>query len=240
LLAWVQAQNLAGHRFMLVVGGALNEAASAAIARSATLNDPNVVNVGVGSVQDDGLLDNNGNPAVLSSSQLAPRIAGILAQKGETGSATFARLGGLTILQGPTQANITDAFDGGVVVLGRDSNVDSPVRIEKALTSYTLKTDPARPYLIFRNPKFVRTMQLFETEIEEFAADVVIGQLPVNDKTRQLLVGEMHARLDARVEQGIIQPNPTVVVSTNPPPNDDDEFIALDYGSPSGAPSSRS
>jgi hypothetical protein len=56
-------------------GGAAGETIDDAIARSVALGDPHVVNFGVGTYHDD-LLDKD-----LSTAQLAPRIAGILAAR---------------------------------------------------------------------------------------------------------------------------------------------------------------
>jgi hypothetical protein len=73
-------------------------------------------------------------------------------------------------------------------------------------------------------------MQALERELQEYSEANVIGQLPVNDKTRQLLVGEMKVRLQNRVDRSIIQPEPTVSIDPSPPPTDNDEFIGLLYG----------
>lgn len=231
LNTWISEMNATGHRSMLVVGGELDEEMLDANERSAAFNDPNVVNLGYGSYTDENLIDETtGSPRVLSTAELAPRLAGILAAKGEALSATFARFQGLKLTNGPVESDILVAFDGGTTVLSSDSNADAPVRVEKSLTSYTTDTDVTVPYPIYRNPKFVLTMQGLERELQEYAESNVIGQLPVNDKTRQLLVGEMKVRLQNRVDRSIIQPNPTVGIDPDPPPSDDDEFIGLVYG----------
>lgn len=227
LLTWTKNLNANGKRFMLVLGGALNEVVADAVSAAQGLNDPNVVRVGVGSVQDALLLDANKRPRVLSTSQLAPRIAGILAARGESKSITFARLRGLTILSGPTESEILQAFSGGVIVLARDSNVASPVRVEKALTTWTTTTDDDRPYMIFRNPKFVRTMHGLEHDLTDWSVDNVIGKLPVNDATRTACIAQAGAFLKARQETWIVQPGWAVTVDHDPPPSDDDEFVAL-------------
>lgn len=227
LKTWAVNLNSQGKRFFLVVGGALDETAATAIARSATLNDEDIINMGVGSVEDSGLPDASGNPAVLSTSQLAPRLAGVVAQRGEAKSLTFARLAGLTLRVGPTEADILSAFDGGVVVLGRDSHPTAPVRIEKGLTTYTTQNDPAKPYTVFRQPKYVRTMQGLEIELEQWSVENAIGELPVNDKSRDAVVAFVRSRLRAREDAKILQPGWSVGVDPDPPPSDDDEFIAV-------------
>jgi hypothetical protein len=227
----VPGLNRKGKRFLSVFGGPLNETVSAAITARASggsaLNDPNLVSLAGGSVSDALLPDALGAATVLSTSQLAPRFAGVLAQRGETQSATGALLSGLTILQGPSETDILKAFDAGLVVLSKDTA--GGTRVEKSLTSYTTTTDSAVPYLIYRNPKFLLTMMSIETELTEWCRDHVIGLLPVNDKTRDAVAGELTARLERRVP-AVIQPNPTVGVDENPPPSDSDEFVALVYG----------
>jgi hypothetical protein len=225
LKTWVQNRNAAGQRFMCVVGGGAGDTVSLANARSATLNDPAFVNVGGFSVSD--ATDSAG---VLTTSQLAPRIAGILAARGENRSITFARLAGLTMVTAPTSTEVDQAFAAGTVVLTRDSNVDAPVRIEKGLTTFTTTTDAQRAYKVFSNPKFVRTMMGLEAELTEFAESPgIIGELGVNDKTRAALVAECAAMLRAREEGGIVQSGWSVKIDQDPPPSDDDEFVALRY-----------
>lgn len=220
---WVETLNEAGKRFIAVVGGGSSDTLSTAVARSATLVNENIVNVGIGTLVDDEL-------GTLSTAQLAPRIAGILAARSDDKSLTFARLSGTTAGTLPTEAEISSAFDAGIVVFGQDSNVDSPIRVEKGLTTYVSKTDTAKPYLIYRNPKFVRTMHGIELELTEWAAAEAIGKLQVNDATRAFIVGHAHEVIQARVDRQVIQPGFTLVVDPNPPPSDMDEYVALLYG----------
>ena len=230
--AWAIKANLAGRRFLTVVGGALNENAGAAVARALTLQGvpagapqaaaENFVTLGVGSLIDSVL-------GTLSTSQLAPRVAGILAARGETMSLTFARLAGVTAGVMPTDSDILASFSGGVVVFGQDSNPDAPVRIEKGLTTY-IGGDVTKPYLIYRNPKFVRTMHGIELEITDWATNNAIGLLEVNDATRAYVIGHAHGVLDARAKVGVIQDGFNVNVDPSPPPSDQDEFIAVVYG----------
>jgi hypothetical protein len=231
LKTWARDLNRAGKRFRTVVGGGSSDSASTAISRTASLQDTtypdapsDFVNLGGFQVEDSMF-------GVLTSSQLASRYAGILAQRGEVHSATAARLGGVTrIVSGPTKAEEVQMFKGGVVSVGRDSDPTAPIRFGAAVTAYTVKANTQFPYTIFRNPKFVGTMHGIEMEVTEYAETQVIGKTVVNNKTRDALVGEMTSRMLARVQAGVIQPNPTVEIDQDPPPSDDDEFIALVYG----------
>lgn len=222
LVTWAQGLNERGKRFLSVVGGAAAEDMATAVDRSADIDDPNFVNVGGGTYTDSKFGD-------LSTSQLAPRVAGILAAAGESQSITFKRLAGLAISLGSTEADIVSALENGVVAIGRDSHPVAPVRLEKGLTTFTDTTDDDRPLPIYSVPKFVRTMQGLEIELTEFAEENVIGRLPVNDDTREYLVGQMAARLAAREAAGVVQPGWTVQVDTDPPPTETDEFVALVY-----------
>ena len=224
LVSWARSLNAAGQRFITVVGGASGEAVTDAITRSASIADPDFVNFGGFGHFADGVLGN------LSSAQMVPRLAGILSQRGEGMSATFARFAGGTLVGGPATSEVRQAFLGGVVTLSTDSNPDAPVRIAKSVTTFTSQADPTRPLVIYRNPKFVHTMDAVQIELQQWAEANVIGKLPVNDKTRLFIVGEVKARLKTREILGVIQPGSTVVVDPDPPSSDSDEFVAILIG----------
>ena len=223
IVAWAKALNLNGKRFFTIFGGDITDAVSDAVTRSAASNNENFINLGVGGVVDSEL-------GILSTSKLVPRVAGILAQRGEDKSLTYARFTGLTAYEFPTESEILQGFTGGVVTLSQDSHPDAPVRIEKGLTTYTTTTDATKPYLIYRNPKFIRTMHGIESDLTEWAAFNAIGELQVNDQTRAYVVGYAHDVIKARADRGIVQQGYTVAVDPNPPPSDFDEFVALVYG----------
>jgi hypothetical protein len=227
LKTWSQGRNASGQRFLTVVGGASPDSMTTANSRSASLNDPNIVNIGGFAAV---YTDETGLAQALSPAQLAPRVAGILAARGQNRSATFARMAGLALSVPPTAAEVDSAFLNGTVALGRDSYPDAPVKIIKALSTFTTKTDAKRPYAIFRNPKFMLTMHGLEQEVTEYGQSPgIIGELGVNDKTRAAVVGDAVTRLRTREEQGIIQGGWTVGVDQDPPPSDQDEFVALAY-----------
>ena len=230
LKTWATALNAAGRRFLTVVGGAAAETNAAAITRSTSLNDSDFVNLGQGSVRDVGVLGTSAVPVTLSTSQLAPRVAGILAQRGEAMSSTYAQLYGLELVGGAVESEKLAALKGGVVVLERDSDPVAPVHLGKVVTTYTTKTNAAKPYLIYRNAKFVRTIHGIETEFTEWMARNIIGKVVVDNKSRDAAKAELGSRLQRRVETRVIQPKPTVEIDQDPPPSDDDEFIALVYG----------
>lgn len=224
-VTWSQGLNATGKRFMTVVGGGTSDTPSAAITRSGSINDPNFVNLGVGTFDDDEL-------GTLSTAQLTTRIGGIMCARGESSGITFVRLAGITrINSAATPAQIDQCFDGGVTVFAEDAYEPAPVHSEKGLTTYTTTNDAARPYLTFREPKFMRIMHGIEADAKQLGTDPgFLGERPVNDKTRQWAVGEMRARMEARETNEIIQPGHTVGVDQDPPPSDDDNFVALRIG----------
>lgn len=223
LALWATQRNTQGQRFMLVVGGGAADTVATANTRSQALNDANIVNTGGYTVDD-------ASAGVLTSAQCAPRIAGILAQRGEAKAITFARLAGVTLLVRPSAADVDAAFGAGTVVLSQDSNANAPVRIEKGLTTFTQRNLPNKPYAVFRSPKFVRTMHGLENDLTSYAqSQGIIGELGVNDKTRMSVLGAMGALLSNRETAGILQPGSQTWIDQDPPPSDDDDFIALAY-----------
>lgn len=219
IITWAKIRNSRGQRVMVVLGGGLDELASVANARSVSAADPNIVNLGIGSYID-GVL------GVQSSADLAPRYAGILAQRGEVRSGTFARFAGLAIRTGITEAAIEPAFDAGTTVITRD-NGPAPVRIEKALTTYQANVADARDPRIFGVPKFVRTMHGIETEITEYLELNVVGLLPITTKIKDAVVNELNTRISTRIDQGIIQPGGQVTLREGTP--DTADYLEADY-----------
>lgn len=222
LKTWAVNLNSKGKRFITVIGGAAAETMATAITRSATFADPNFVNVGGGSYSDADF-------GVLSTAQLTARIAGIIAQRGVTAEITFARLAGLSISSGMTDADLTSALGGGVVAIGRDSHPTSPLRLELGVTTFIDTTQTAFPVAVYGQLKFVRVMHDIETELTEWAEQNVIGKMQVNDATRDFVRGQAQSRMAVRERAGVILPGWSVSTDTNPPPTPTDTFVALLY-----------
>jgi len=227
--AWTDDLNDAGKYHTLVVGGAAGESVSTAATRSGTLASPNIINVGVGTIRD---LDLGADRTELDigTAQLAPRIAGILAARGEHQSLTHARLAGVEIVVGATVSDLETAFDEGVVVLARDSHATAPVHVKTGLTTWTSSdadADASKPYLIYRQPKYVATMHGIGADLTRWAEENIIGQRPINEATRTALIAEVKSRLTEREASGSIQSGWSVSIDQDPPPTPEDEFIAL-------------
>lgn len=229
LRTWAEGLNAQGKRFFTVVGGLTDELITTAKTRAAALASYNFSTVGVGSVRDNSLFDTSGIAKILSTAQFGPRIAGALAGRGERMSLTYARFSDIELLNGATVAQIADAYDNGVMVLEQDSN-QNPVRINQARTAYVTAIDGNHPVNIFYEPKFVRTMQIFEMEITENAEANYIGQVPVNSATAESIIGDAKSRMQSRAEASIIQEDWLVRRAANPPVQDTDDFIHIEYG----------
>lgn len=226
LSAWAALKNdpvgpTRSKRLMLVTGGLPAEVLATATARATAANNPNVVTVGVGTYRDTVL------GISMSTAQLAPRIAGIIARRGFTSSIFCTHLDDLEVVVGPSDSDILSALGNGVVTLSLDT---LGVRIEGSNTTYTSDTTD-RPKAIYGVIKYVFTMESFERDVQEQQeAGDVIGRLNVNDDTRETLIGNSQALLDdVYIAQGAVQAGARVVLSQDPPPSDDQNFVGLDW-----------
>lgn len=201
-VAWVKAQDEADRPVILVCGGKAGETITEALERTIACEDPHVVNVGVGTFHDD-LLGKD-----LSTAQLAPRVAGILAARGQKASLTYAAISGLHVVgqTGAATDEVESAILGGVCVLMRVSNPEAELAIAKGVTTWTTTTDAARPVEVFSDPRLIRIMDLYVREMKEWGDRIVIGALPVNDDTRGLVRGKARELQDKLVADGLILP----------------------------------
>lgn len=227
LQAWAEGLNNAQKpkRFTLVVGGAAGEAATAALTNAAAYDDENTVRVGVGTYKDAVLNVN------LSTAQLAPRIAGLIARAGKDYAISFAQLSDLSVVIGPTDTEVLACIDqaagkGGVVVLTRAAN---GVRVEKGINTY-VSDSTAKPKSTFSRIKHVSTMQSFDRDLVAIFEDgTKLGKLDVNNDTREYVVGQARKLLDEYIKVGAIQAGASVGIAADPPVSPTDEFIALDW-----------
>lgn len=200
ILSWIRAQEEANRPVMWVVGGAAGETISTAVTRSTTLADPHVVNIGVGTYHDD-LLDKD-----LSTAQLAPRIAGIIAARGKSKALTGAELGGLHAI-GMTGATTTDAETAiarGVTVLIRTDSDEADLRVAMGLTTFTSSSDAARPRQIFSEPRFIRIMDLFVRDMKRWGDKHIIGNVPVNQDSRDAVRAQGSKLINELLLDGLI------------------------------------
>lgn len=227
LLAWVKSQNNAGYRFFLMTGGPAAEDSATALARAATLNDPNVLTVGQGSLTDSLNLDANGNPTALTPAQFAPSLAGSLAARGERYSLTYAKFSRITLTSGATATEVAAAKAGGLLVLDRFSDSSATVRVANGVTTYTTTTDSAQPYSIYSVPKFVATMHNLQNDLQIWADANVIGKQTVDNDTRTAVLAQINTMLHTREQLGSVQSGWSAYVDPTPPPSDSDDFVAF-------------
>lgn len=227
-VSWIQAQDAANRPVRMVCGGAAAEELDDALTRSEACADPHVINFGVGTYHDD-LLDKD-----LSTAQLAPRIAGILAARGQTGSLTYCKIGGLHVVSATNASDddVQTAVQFGVTVLMLAGASDADLRIAKGVTTYIGDTD-ALPQDVFGDPRLVGIMDNYTRSMKEWGDDTIIGDLPVNDDTRNLVRGQARLLEDDLLEAGLILagddvtiPKPWVVCED---PEDDSLRDAIPY-----------
>lgn len=210
-VSWLAAELTANRPVRMVVGGVAGEVLADAIARSATFTadvSDHIVNLGIGTYHDP-LIDKD-----LSTAQLAPRLAGIIASAGESHSATFAEIGGLTAIVGPAEDELAAAINGGVTVLGQTSSPDADLHIVKCVSAYTVHGNAAKPYDVFSDPRLVGIMDNYIRNMKQWGDKIVIGDLPVNDDTRaevRARAGQENSRL---LRDGLILP---ADATANPP-----------------------
>jgi hypothetical protein len=221
LVQWIKDENRRGHRVTGVVGGILDESTTTALARATACASEYVITVGGPGVNDELW-------GALSTAQLVPRVAGILANRGETQAAHFARLQG-TLPRPKPGGGAISTFDaetlttGGVIAIMRDRYREAPTRLVKSVNTYTGDTT-SKPRVIYGNPKFVLSMQQFANEVEADAERNLIGRVVLTDKTRDAIAAR--ALRIARAREPLAFSEGTQVTAL--PGADTDEFVVLD------------
>ena len=201
LVSWVKGQNDANRPVILVLGGAAGESVDDAIADVVTINCEHVIRLSGGYFRDSVL------GASVSTSQLAPRIAGMLAALGDANSLTYKALGGLTYIgQGFAPDQIEAAILNSVTTIAVSTNPAAPLRIERGMTAFVTRDDPTRPFDFFSDPRLVRLIDLFIRRMKEWGDNVMIGNVPVNDDSRTALRARVRMEIDSLADRGLIVP----------------------------------
>lgn len=218
---WVQLMAQEMRPIRAVIGGPAGETLAQAITRTAPLRDPHVISLGVGTYHDD-LLDKD-----LSTAQLAPRLAGVLAARGEDKALTYAEVAGLSVVgsSGPTTQELRPAADAGVTVFRRESDLDAELVVSRGVTTYIADTQ-SMPKAIFSEPRMIGIMDNFIRNMKRWAARNVIGDLTVTDDTRAAVRSEGTRLLNDLLTRQLILPGDGT--ATNPRPY----FITLDTDDP--------
>jgi hypothetical protein len=236
--AWIQQRNTLGRRSMAVIGGALGEDLPTANARSVAVNDYDVINIGVGTLHLDDLgLD-------VSTADFTPRVAGAIANRGEARDLIYARFADVSLTSAPLLSDESSALASGTTIFTRDTNADAPVFIREGVTTYSddsqspvvngQKTHPVRDsrgIKVYASIKNVRIQHAIELEVDDWAtAGGVFGDLPVDDKTRGIVLGFITTLYQRREEAEIVQPGWTVTLDPSVEVSDDDDFVQYLHG----------
>lgn len=153
----------------LVIGGDTGDTMSAAVTRGKAAESDHIVNLGVGTLLDDLVGE------VLSTAQVAPRVAGALAGLGLAHSGTFARFGSLHIVTGPQDDEIDQAITGGVTVFTEAVADDADTKIELCQTTYQVKTNPEKLFDVFSDPRLVAIMDVYVRNMKKWGDANSIG-----------------------------------------------------------------
>jgi hypothetical protein len=232
LVAWTQQRNTLtpGARCFLIVGGALGEDLSTANARSQAINDFNIINLG------QGTLHYTDEDRDLSTAEFVARYAGARAWRGENRDDIYVRFADVDVIAGPSLTEQAAALLGGTVVFSRDTAI-VPCFIREAVTTYTDDTastldsdgNKTHPVALYKRIKDVAIQHAIELELGEWArSGDILGDMPVDDKTRQLVLGKVRTSYQSRELARVVQPGWSVALDG--PVSDDDDFVALRHG----------
>lgn len=230
IVAWIQQRNSLGNRCFAMFGGLTGEALATAQARSAGINDYNIINLGEGTLQ---LLDDQRS---CSTAEFVTRYAGARAWRGEARDDIFVRFADVDLVSGASLSDQTQAIATGVVVFSRDNNADAPVFIREAVNTYVddsqspvdSQGNKTHPMALYKRIKNVAIQQGIEQEVGDWArGGEILGDLPVNEKTRELVRGRVQLAYSTRESAQVVQPGWTVDIVAG---TDDDDFVTYLHG----------
>lgn len=228
LYAWKDEVSELGKPFFIVEGGPSAETFSAHRTRRAARNDSDAMVFGTGDIVDTTLTA-DGSPTTIPTSEGVARVAGSVARRGERIDMVNVRFAGWSIVGGANIAQAKIAAGEGLTLLTRDGDPDAPTKIGLGLTSYNSDTTQ-KPKWHYSNVKFVRTDHGLETDI---AADQehgdLIGELGVEPRARDIVLGRAKAIVNDRIARGILQPRSTVMLDPDVAIDDNSDEVALAY-----------
>jgi hypothetical protein len=232
LTAWIRDRNSHGVRSFVIFGGAAGETLQTASARTQAINHWDVINLGRGTLH---VVSENRD---ISTAELVARYAGARAWRGEVRDDIYLRFADLEMLDAPSAANQEAALDAGVAILSRDTHAEAPVFIREAVTAYVddsqspvdKEGNKTKPVSLYRRIKDVAIQHAIENEVGEWArSGDVLGDMPVDDKTRELVLGRYRIAYTARQDARVLQAGWTVALS-DAPVSDDDDFVEAIHG----------
>jgi hypothetical protein len=201
LAAWAITNNEAGRYVMAVTGGGGAELAGAdvanALARTALYDTEWVVNIGVSGLN---IVSPGGNILPLTSTQCAPRLAGMIASAGITGSVTFGEVTDVDSVNGPvTPAQIEQMIQQGVVVFSKRGDF---IRVEDGITTFISLTEEKD--FTFTQIRAVRAIQQIGLDITEIVERDWIGKKINTTTVRDSLVATLQSYFATLEAQSVL------------------------------------
>ena len=202
VMSWVETLDENQTPVTAVLGGADEEDLTEAIAKVEDIRDEHIVRLAGGKFHDD-FLDKD-----VSTAQLAPRLAGILAGRGEGSSLTFAEIAGLkqvgSIVIGTDELAI--AAEQGLTVFRRASRNGADLIVAKGVTTYNDQTNPDKLYELWSDPRVVRVFDLFKRRMKVWGDDTIVGDTRVIETTRVAVRKQGLKELADLERRGLILP----------------------------------
>lgn len=239
LRAWQEDRNTRGARCLLVDGAAISEdgnGVATAVTRATGTNNWDEVVLGAFVIHDDAF-DRD-----MSSAEYASRVAGAIIARGLKNDLFYARFSDCSLVSGPSLAGEEACLDGGVTTFSRDTNADAPVFIREGVTSYTdgagstVDSQGAKthPVALYKRIKNIRIQHGIELDALEWATSgSIIGELPVDDRSRALITGHFQEIYQGYQDAEIIQPGWSVGIdlqATADNGGDDSDAIFILHG----------
>jgi len=201
VFTWTQAQAELQRPITTILGGSKSEELASAITAVSSIRDPHVIRLTGGAFFDEFL------GKEVSTSQLAPRIAGVLAGCGEEASLTFAQVAGLKQVGtvNISADELTVAAAQGLTVFRRTQSAGASLMISKGVTTFNSQTDKTRPYELFSDPRIVRVADLFLRRMKVWGDENIIGDSRVTDTSKAAVRQQGTAEINALLDRGLIQ-----------------------------------
>ena len=214
---WTNRVSAEGGLFHWVVGGAAAESASTAITRS--FGDGNAMDSEwIVSITRDLVIDG----VVRSSSEMAARVAGIIAAAGVSRSASFARVEGASLNNPPTASDVELLVRGRVMPF---VFADGSVMLQRARTTWTSAT-------AVKNEKWtsllnVRKIAYAIRRFEKLQLTITGADGAVNDGgvMRDAILGRINAECQALIDEKVLRTGTSVVLDTTPGLDNDNESL---------------
>jgi hypothetical protein len=205
LYAWTQSQAKEMRPVFSIFGGPEGEDLTDGIERAREIEDPHVIAIGGGDFHDS-FLDKD-----ISTSKLAPRIAGALAGLGEAKSLLNVPIAGLkqigTSLIAPDEQHM--ATENGLTVFRRTTIPEAELVVANGVTTYVDDTNPALPLELFSDPRIVRVADLYIRRMKEWGDRNIVGPTTVTEEAEAAVRDKGQAEIDGLIERNLILPGKT-------------------------------